>query len=234
MEQSNTLKIHVKTILDQVCQSHGYEHAVTVASHCMEASLLLEPKIKFLVWLAGLLHDIDDTKFFPNNKNYENARLVMKDFDKTDIDLVIEMISYVSSSKNGDTIPPRAVEFPWLLYPRYADRLEAIGWIGVVRCYKYCRTTKSPLFTDSTLKATDENDLWTRIATIDRYKNYKGSSLSFIDHFYDKLLRLSDFPTQNAYFEKIKTERKQIMIDIVMQFARTNQVDVDVIENINL
>ena len=48
---------------------------------------------------------------------------------------VHEIISYVSASDNGNTIPKRAKKHPELLWVRMADRLEAIGAIGAVRCY---------------------------------------------------------------------------------------------------
>ena len=48
---------------------------------------------------------------------------------------VIELISYVSASDNGNTVPERAKKHPELLWPRYSDRPEAIGPIGAVRCW---------------------------------------------------------------------------------------------------
>ena len=47
------------------------------------------------------------------------------------------MISYVSASDNGNSIPERARSNPELLWVRFSDRLEAIGMIGAVRCYQY-------------------------------------------------------------------------------------------------
>lgn len=47
----------------------------------------------------------------------------------------IEMISYVSASDNGNEVPERAKEHKELLWVRWADRLEAIGTIGAVRCW---------------------------------------------------------------------------------------------------
>jgi hypothetical protein len=37
------------------------------------------------------------------------------------------MVSYVSCSSNKDKVPARCINYPWLLYPRHADRLEAMG-----------------------------------------------------------------------------------------------------------
>jgi len=54
------------------------------------------------------------------------------------------MISYVSFSDNGNTIPDRAHKSPEFLWPRYSDRLEAIGAIGAVRCWQYNEEVKRP------------------------------------------------------------------------------------------
>ena len=47
----------------------------------------------------------------------------------------LTMIDYVSASKNGNSVPEEALETPEVLWVRFCDRLEAIGTIGVVRCY---------------------------------------------------------------------------------------------------
>ena len=43
------------------------------------------------------------------------------------------MIKVVSFSKNGDSIEEGRSE--WFYYPRYSDRMEAIGVYGIIRCY---------------------------------------------------------------------------------------------------
>ena len=45
---------------------------------------------------------------------------------------VLQMISYVSASVNGNTVPQPANQDPTLLWPRFCDRLEAIGLTGKV------------------------------------------------------------------------------------------------------
>ena len=100
-------------------------------------------KEKFKVQLAALLHDIDDSKYFGDN-DYENAKLILHEVDRDtnilslrDKNDVIQMIKWVSSTKNGDDIPDKVVGKEYLLYPRYADRLEALGIIGLERTLHY-------------------------------------------------------------------------------------------------
>lgn len=212
-------------IMDEVaiCPSHNLDHLYKVFQHCRQA-LEEEGVERRLCNYAAILHDIDDGKFF-STQSYTNAKRLLHRLSQEDVDEVIKMISLVSSSVNGDHVPEECKEKPWLLYPRHADRLEAIGQVGVWRCYRYCKTINLPLFTSDTLKAKNEEDLWQNVATEERYKAYKGKSASMIDHYYDKLLRLGLFETSNAYLQKIKQERIGIMVKVVMNFASTGKVD---------
>ncbi len=90
--------------------------------------------------LAALLHDSDDKKYFKDTQNaIEISSEALEDFPAKQqiIEEVKEMISYVSASDNGNSIPDRAKTSPELLWVRFSDRLEAIGMIGAVRCYQY-------------------------------------------------------------------------------------------------
>jgi len=210
--EANTILLEKTLNAKNVSPCHGIEHAKTVMYHawCALEAFEIDNKIKILdedkiaVLLAALLHDADDQKFFPENKNYENLRsiLVLNGKSPEFIDKVVYMVSIVSASKNGDTIPPAIIKSnEYLLIPRYADRLEAIGLIGVERCHTYTKNVSNePLYLESTPKPKSEEEIW-KFATMERYKAYKGKSASMIDHFYDKLLRLIDFPIRNSYFD---------------------------------
>eukprot|EP00967_Tisochrysis_lutea_P124630 scaffold208515_cov30-Tisochrysis_lutea.AAC.2 len=104
-----------------------------------------------------------------------------------------QMIQLVSCSRNGNSAPPEAIAAPELLWPRWADRLEATGEVGVVRCYQYNRSINAPLSVDSTPRPSTEADVWA-LATEERFQEYQargGSSVSMMDHYYDKLLQVN-------------------------------------------
>jgi uncharacterized protein len=210
-----------------VCPSHGIDHAIAVMNHAENAlnhaTFKFDERIKRCVLLAALLHDADDRKFFSDNLNYENLRQVLSESPSDEVDLIIRMVSLVSSSKNGDRIPEDAVDNEWLLYPRYADRLEAIGLIGVERCYQYALTTKNPLYVATTPCVTTEEEMW-QVATIERYNRYNGVSDSMIDHYYDKLLRTTMFPIRNSYFDKETEIRRKPSIDFVLMFGKKKSI----------
>ena len=186
-----------------ICKSHDINHSLKVFNHATKAlahEATLSVKIKFLIELAALLHDVDDAKFTTvhNHVNtYQNAVQIMQSINLCveDINLVIEMISYVSASVNKNNIPARAVHWPWLLICRHADRLEGCD---VIRCYQYTKTIHRPLYTDQTAIPTSTKDVWT-YATAARFDAYDGNSVSMIDHYYDKLFAIGKFATRNPY-----------------------------------
>lgn len=209
--------------LSKVCPSHGIDHAIRVAHHARMAlrhhKEITETE-KLAVLLTALLHDADDTKLFPKNKNYENARVILRKFYPKLEDLVIKMIGFVSTSKNGNTIPDEAKERPWLLIPRHADRLEAIGNGAIMRCWTYTKGINRPLFTESTPIVKTETELW-KVATNERFKKYAGDSKSMLDHYDDKLLHIFAEPSGNEYFDTHAKKRRQVMIDFRLKFAGT-------------
>jgi uncharacterized protein len=227
-------KLNIILSTHNVCSSHGITHAIAVMNHAENAlnqaenklnqtTFKIDEKIKRCVKLAALLHDADDRKFFPNNQNYENLKEILDDLPSDEIDLIIKMISLVSSSKNGDRIPEDAINNEWLLYPRYADRLEAIGIIGIERCFQYALTSKNPLYISTTPYVTTEEELW-NVANIERYNQYNGFSDSMIDHYYDKLLRASIFPIRNKYFDKETEIRRKPLIDFILMFGKNKKI----------
>ena len=222
----------LKKILEdaKVCQSHGVDHALTVYSHaqkaleCHEGELTDERKKQVL--LASLMHDLDDPKLFIDHKNNENTRKLLSDYLDKYIEQVIEMIDLVSCSKNGDRVGDGVTEE--MLIARYSDRLEALGVPGIVRCYQYTMTVGRPLYTEKTLRAKDEDDLWNRVATDDEYRKYstpredgkRADSETMIDHYYQKLLHLHKFPVKNKYLLETARSRVQPLVDVVLLFGK--------------
>ncbi len=226
----------LKQVLEEkdVSPCHGIEHAKTVMYHawCALEDYELSKEDQLSVLLAALLHDADDGKFFPEHKNYENLRKILKQTGKSDdfIEDVAFMVSIVSASKNGDRIPRCVKDKPWMLIPRYADRVEAIGIIGVERCYTYTKNvSKLPLYLPDSPRPKTKEEIWA-VATEERYKNYKGKSASMIDHYYDKLLRLSTFPISNKYFDAECAKRRKPLIDFLLYFGKKGSITEEEVE----
>lgn len=210
--------------LKNVPPDHGMEHAIEVLANASTA-LLWESELDsddiISVVLASLLHDADDHKYFPEESN--NAKRIANialSYWKSDLkkevllERIEKMIDLVAASKNKEKYTGEE----WMLIPRNADRLEAMGWIGIIRCYEYCKKLGTPLYTSETPRVTTEEELY-QIATEERFKNYKGNSASMIDHFYDKLIHISSLETTNEWLLKEAKKRKQVLIDYLFDFG---------------
>ncbi len=241
-ERENQMIMQLCVVVRQIAklnisESHGLKHARIVLLHAMLALNKYSDRInisqitlndRFAVLLAALLHDVDDRKYFPMHDNFENARIFMY-IAHVDDDIqaaVIRMIGYVSASKNRDSIPDEWVNSPWVLIPRHCDRLEAVGWVGIVRAWEYTIETHGKLFTTGTLCATTRAEL-AKIVVPVRYKLYSatGKSRSMMDHFYDKLLHLHKEPMYNGYLDREKMRRLKPMITFCIIFGRTKKIN---------
>jgi uncharacterized protein len=207
----------------QVDAGHGIGHADLVLEHANKALQHegLPATINHAIRLAALLHDADDSKFFPNNTDYQNARYILDKIGANDlIELVIKMISLVSCSKNGNKV----VKPEWLLIPRFADRLEAMGRIGIVRCWQFTKHKDRPVFLDSTPRPCSLQEV-RAVATPERFAQYTGGSDSMVDHFYDKLLHLVGMETTNEYICREAQDRHLVLVNFCIQFGRAGVID---------
>lgn len=232
--------VRLKEILEEasIDGGHGFDHAVRVEYNVKRAlesdpTHQLDEDTRLAVRLAALLHDADDRKFFPENSDYENARRILKEIGFPKPEEVIRMISLVSASKNQNYQDPETErDSPWLYYPRWADRIEAIGLIGIARCYAYTKFKNMPLFTEETPRVRTMEDL-ERVAPKSRFEAYEGKSESMVDHYYDKLIHLGDFHTKNSYIETCKKEGMKYVYDFVFAFGSTGNVDVPFLEGLS-
>merc|ERR1712156_1272497 len=106
----------------------------------------LIPRRVLALRLAALLHEADDHKYF--KKEERNAKTIVEEVE--------QMISFVSASGNGNKVPEQAEGDPSLLWPRFCDRLEAIGTVGAVRCYQFNSEKGDPLMSKTTPRPTTE------------------------------------------------------------------------------
>jgi len=226
----------LKAILSvsEVDRAHGIEHALTVLGNVDKALAYRGQSVGDLskdtitaIRLASLLHDADDRKFFRSDSG--NAEFILKTVlpDKPEIrKLVLQMIDLVSCSKNG--IATGDVEHEWMFYPRWADRLESLGHMGILRAYQYSIARGRPLDTPETPRTNSRELLYAVIATPQRFQEYlkKKESDTFIDHFYDKLLHLrKGFQTTNPYYLTELKKRHQVMEDFILEYCGTQNLE---------
>ena len=223
-----------KLVLDhKMPESHGLGHCQTVLGH-MDRTIsaaegpvtaLLTPQKRLTLRLAALLHEADDHKYFPDNNKFQNARRICDESmcDSVSgrervISDVILMISLVSASVNGNSVPEAARADPTLLWPRWCDRLESIGVIGAVRCYQYAREKGTePLMLETTPRPRTEEEVWASV-TEDRWARYQssgGQSASMMDHYYDKLLHIAKLEPEVVQSSYLVTEARRRVAPLV-------------------
>ncbi|WP_303316457.1 HD domain-containing protein [Flavivirga abyssicola] len=136
----------------------------------------------FIVALGALLHDIADSKFHNGDETIgpKIARefLFKLNVDSIVIEHVIKIIENISF-KGGNEV--QKFRSPELDVVQDADRLDAIGAIGIARCFNYGGYKNRALY-DPDIKP-----------NLNMSKaEYKASTAPTINHFYEKLLLLKD------------------------------------------
>lgn len=224
MNPLQKVKKEVKALMQGVPDDHGYKHVSNVVNNVeralsMESNLTSQQRQSIL--MAAWLHEVDDRKIF-KTENYENARkiLTIAGVDEDTTKLCIELIDLVSCSKNKNCI----VHDKWKLIPRDADRIEALGAIGIYRCYEYSKRIGNPLYTEDTPRARSIKELY-NIATKDRFHQYDGHSKSMIDHFYDKLLHIGVMESGNIKLQRLAKEKIKMMEEFCLEFGKTGTID---------
>ena len=161
----------------------------------------------YLIELSALLHDLDDWKIAGGGENYPNARKVFKLFEvnKDTAEKVIRIISEVSFKGAGVITTPNTIEAKVV---QDADRLDAIGAIGIARTFAYGGSRQNPIHNPelNPIQHTSFTD----------YKTSKGTT---INHFYEKLLLLKDRLNTDAA-KQIAEDRHQFMEQFLNQFYR--------------
>ena len=211
---------------------HGVSHALVVVTNAMAAlqDFKLDWWERCAVLLSALLHDSDDRKF-TKSKDLDGARRVLEAIRFRDADLVLDLIRLVSCSKNGNTVETGRPL--WHFIPRDADRLEAIGMIGIKRAHDTTvefaarNMGQTAFWTETTPRCRTREEL-ALIATPEKLESYQrqgGFSASLIDHYYEKLLHIHRLSSGSPTLQKIADERHEVMVEFVLEFGRTGTID---------
>lgn len=187
---------------------HDWFHIERVLKNAREIAAGEEVDL-FVVELGALLHDIADYKFHNGDESIgpEVARkfLAQQQVSEEVIDHVGNIITWVSFKGGNEQ---QAFTSPELKVVQDADRLDALGAIGIARTFNYGGFKNRPLF-DPAVKP---NLNMTK-------EEYKVSKAPTINHFYEKLLLLKDrMNTETG--KKVAAERHEFMEQFLQQFYK--------------
>jgi uncharacterized protein len=196
----------VKNKLKDAEKGHDWYHIDRVRNMALEISET-EGGDKEIIEISALLHDISDAKF--NGGNYEKAasesREILKNinFNKNKIENVIDIIDNISF-KGGISI--NKVKSLELKIVQDADRLDAIGAIGIARAFHYGGFKNRVIYNPEIKPQNYSNS-----------EEYHKSESHTINHFYEKLLLLKDLMnTKKA--QEIAENRHLFMKKFLEQF----------------
>ena len=184
---------------------HDWWHIYRVWKNAI-AICEIEKADSFIVELAALLHDLDDWKFNEaGDETPHRARAWLESchVDPVIADSVCEIITHISYKGAGVENKMDSLEG---FIVQDADRLDAIGAIGIGRAFAYGGYKNRPLY--------DPDSPPMMHASFEEYKNSKSAT---INHFYEKLLLLKD-RMNTATAKRIAEQRHKVMEDFLTQF----------------
>jgi uncharacterized protein len=159
----------------------------------------------FIVEMAALLHDLDDWKLNDSNSIQSKAGKWLNEvFVSTEVSAeILKIIDEVSYKGAGTETRVSSNEAAVV---QDADRLDAIGAIGIARTFAY-GGHKNRLIYDPAVIPVMHND----------FQEYKKSKAPTLNHFYEKLLLLKNrMNTETA--KTIAEGRHQFMENYLRQF----------------
>ncbi len=162
-----------------------------------------EPCDRQIVALAALLHDVDDPKLFSTEAN-ENARRILSGAGVAPetagrIIAIINKVAY----KGTDTQVPETIEGKIV---QDADRLDAIGAIGIARAFAYGGSRGRAMYDPDIPPRPDMDEA-----------AYRSRNSTTINHFYEKLLLLEGMMNTDCA-KRMARARTQVMTDFLAEF----------------
>lgn len=194
----------VKAFFDKEFSGHDYFHTLRVY-HMATRIAQDEGADVETVQLAALLHDVDDRKLSPETcEGKDNARRFLREHgvEAARIEEICRIIGEISFA-GKDSVIPETLEGKCA---QDADRLDAIGAIGIARAFAYGGHHNRLMFHPEILPNLD----------MGKEEYYKSESTT-INHFYEKLLLLSGMMNTKTA-KKIAEERDRYMREFLGEF----------------
>jgi uncharacterized protein len=214
MTDSETVKrtiIFVQETLKDAEGGHDWFHTERVLKNARRIAKG-ESVDELVISLGALLHDIADAKFNDGDESFgpKIAKKFLSSLKLNEkvIDQVINIIAHISFKNSLPTDNQSYYNSKELQIIQDADRLDAIGAIGIARAFNYGGFKNRELYNPDispNLSLTKEE--------------YKKSTTPTINHFYEKLLLLKN-KMNTRTGKKLAEERHNYMRNYLEQFYR--------------
>ena len=166
----------VKEVYKHFDASHDFQHIERVRKNAFDIADTEPSANREIIELAVLLHDVSDPKYSTNQKQEEDRIIEQLNITAEKIAQVKAVIKAVSFN-GGHEVEAQTIEAKIV---RDADRLDAIGAVGIARTFAYGGAKGRLLYNAS--ETPREN------MSVEEYRTKKTASVT---HFHEKLLKLS-------------------------------------------
>lgn len=206
-EQLESIKNFSYQKMSHDATGHNFDHIQRVIK-TVKNILKDEPADPLVTLSAAYLHDVADDKLVSNPQTLENEIkdfLNQLDFSNEQITEILYITHNLSFSKSLSANPPKLSLAGQIVQD--ADRLDAIGAIGITRAIYYGGANSETIY-DPEIRPREKMNK-------SEYRNLSNETI--INHFYEKLLKLTAMMnTETA--KKIAKNRHQYMIDFLAEF----------------
>lgn len=196
--------VYIQEFFKNEYSGHDYYHSLRVyrvARYLAET----EGADALIVSLAAVLHDVDDIKISPDSyKDKSNAVTFLQkhNIPNSIIACICNIINEVSFN-GDDTVSPSTIEGKCV---QDADRLDALGAIGIARAFAYGGNHKREIYNPDIVPVLH--------MTKDEYRNHVSTS---VNHFYEKLFLIKDMMNTKTAYE-IASKRENYMKAFLDEF----------------
>jgi len=218
-QNTNNKKMNIQTIqetqkfvsnhMKHYDASHDYQHVMRVVNYAKQIyqgelesgridhliEKINEKELAFIIEMSALIHDVNDHKY--SNETSLSVFLINQNVNQDHIELilyVVENVSFSKEKKHGTPLFEKGesdIALFVLNVVRDADRLDAIGAIGIARTFIFSYNTKNPIYEPG--------------------KSLNQNEKSTVGHFYEKLLLLKD-GMKNPFAKSMAQGRHDIMV----------------------
>ncbi len=191
-------------MLQSDMSGHDWWHVSRVAKLARKIATV-EGADVFVCELAAWLHDIADDKVAGTEENGLKTVVMWLQENKLnheDTEHVLTILRMMSF-RGGSRPPVQTLEAEVV---QDADRLDALGAVGIARAFAYAGAIGQPIYHPDLQPRTE--------MTPEEYRHGKSTA---INHFYEKLLHLKDLMNTEAGKE-LAYERHRVVVDYLAQF----------------
>ena len=216
----------VRAELKQVDPSHDWNHISRVRKNALsllsseQAEGRFREADKLVVEVAALMHDVGDFKYTKDHtagprmiraflEPYAGSQISTDQIEK--VILIVENISFRHELSHGaaSNLPEE------LKIVQDADRLDAIGAVGVARCFAFSGARGTPFYRES--------DVLKEITADDYNKQAESGGGSAVFHFYEKLFKLKSLMKTESGRQEAQ-ERHNFMAQFIRQIEKESGI----------